>query len=215
MSTNSEDNRTPNLVSPHSDQEETRFVQQRKGRKRIVYTVEEEKERKRLNRKNCDRNHYGHEGFSLLLLCLFGCKITFERITNNIKNKKMKIISIEYNNEILFHRINLEMLFDTHPVVVNHQKSARVKNEMIEIQTDNYMLDLLKYRFNINFTDNIKKNPDTLEKPGRRVITSININYKEMNERDIIEDGFNFYETIRNSFPNRVNFPIDMSSFNF
>ena len=157
--------------------------------------VEKMKARKRVNRDNANRNIYGNEGFLLMMLYYSECEITLRKPQKEGKNQKMKVVYVNYQGTTLFDRRKLEN--QVHSMTIPQTDGlARIRRAIMDIQTDNVLLDILKGYFGYEFTENVMKKPEKEFMPERRTLESIFIQtLKQRNE--IVEDGVTFYENVK------------------
>ena len=148
-------------------------------------------------RQQFNRNEYGHEGYLLYLLLSQGCFITFEKISNSVQFKTMKIIKVSFNETILLDRNEIEnqMLNESH---LNRE---REKIQWVEITINNKIFDILENYFHLTLT---KKGPK-IEQFGKLKMENITINERVVSKKEIIEEGFHHYEWLRNTFNNQEN----------
>ena len=102
--------------------------------------------------------------------------------------------------------------YSHHQLVQENERQQRLLKHFVDLQTDNEMITILKNYFGLQFESGIRRMPKEKDIPPRNVILSIQINNREYTRKDIIEEGVDFYERIRNTFNNEDNVEINQQT---
>ena len=184
--------------------EEGKPEKKKRGRKMQFFGKEQQKDRKRMNRKMSNRNDYGHQGYNIYLLLSCGCTINFEKVTDvneRVESRKLKIVTIKGpTGELLFNRSEVEKFVRTKLANEQIANMTRSFRNYMNIEVDNRIIDILVFKFNCSFVGKVKKEPDHEYMPKRMTIIQYTSIYGSINEKEIIEQGCEFYDQIKTLF---------------
>ena len=162
-----------------------------------------------------ERKRYSQEGFLLHLLLINGCQISIGNTTygNLEKFKHLAILEIKHNENILynFSQHFQEFLFKC---VQNGQNvSKQMIWNYIEIILGNTMIDIVKTKFHIylEILTTPSKNPTFY--PLRKIIYSMGTGKEQMNAEKILENGKQFYDSLKQIVNEYGNISINYSLF--
>lgn len=168
----------------------------RGGKRGKMKDINLQRKRKLGNRVSANRHDYGNQGFIIELLYFLGCEMKLKRIKRKCEYQKIKIMSIMYNGEELLNRNLIEKELLESGIFNQVEDKSRNKRVLLMVMIDNYILDILKNYFKIEFEEKqIASKPSSIM-PDRRKMKMITLG-RQYETEEIIEEGVDFYEMIK------------------